>query len=278
MNASSRSLQQIEFTAFDLETTGLHPVSCRIVEIGAIRFRGDGTVLGEFEQLVDPGRPIPPSAIRIHGITDEAVAGQPSIRDVLPRFAEFIGGGPAILLAHNAAFDVGFLSVECRRVRYTPPEHKVIDTCGLARRRLKLANYKLDTLGRHYGLIEIEEHRALSDAVLLKDVFLRLIRERPAIRSEGRLLEHSPVLSFQDLGAILDDPPPGFEELWESIADERPVEMTYMGGSTPGATRAVTPLGVIQTRGQLYLTAVCHQSHCEKTFRLDRIAAYRKIS
>lgn len=125
---------------------------------------------------------------------------------------------------------------------------------------------------QHSGRIHI------ATVVLLKDVFLRLIRERPAIGSAEKLLADSPVLSFQDLGSILDDPPAGFEELWEAISDERPVEMTYMGGSTPGATRVVTPLGVIQTHGQLYLTAVCHQSHREKTFRLDRIAAYRRMS
>ena len=276
MNSPSDPWQQTEFVAFDLETTGLDPVTCRIVEIGAVRFRGDGVVLGQFEQLVDPRSPIPNSATQIHGISDDDVAGQPTIGEVLPRFVEFLGNRPAILMAHNAAFDVGFLSAESSRQRYQLPRHPVLDTCSFARRRLRLVNYKLGTLRRHYRLIHLENHRAIGDARVLMEVFLRLIRERPAVKSEEELRTCAPTLFFQDVTTTLAHPPDGFEELWEAIAEERPVVMIYMGGTTPGRPRVITPRGVIRLRGQLYLSALCHQSQCEKTFRLDRIAKYHK--
>jgi len=276
MSKATDNLSQAEFIAFDLETTGLHPVGAQIVEIGAVRFRGDGTVLDQFQQLVDPRCEIPARVAEIHGITDQMVVGQPRIDDVLPRFARFLGDAPVVLMAHNARIDVGFLSIGFSRLGHPSPVHPVIDTCALARRRLSLRNYKLDTIGRRLRLIDTEKHRALEDAALLKDVFVHLIGKRPAIRSTDELYGLSPGLSFELFSAVLDDPPVGYEELWEAISEQQPVEMQYLGGSTPGGTRIVTPLGVMQTRGAIYLSAFCHKSDCDKTFRLDCIASYRK--
>ncbi len=277
MSKATNSLSQADFIAFDLETTGLHPVGAQIVEIGAVRFRGDGTVLGQFQQIVDPRCDIPARVIKIHGITNQMVAGQPVIGDMLPRVIEFLGNTPVVMMAHSAGFDMGFLSVAFSRLGHASPSHPVIDTCALARRRMSLPNYKLETIGRYLRLIDTEKHRALEDALLLKDVFVHLIGKRPAISSTDELYQLSPGLSFELFAAVLDDPPAGYEELWEAISEQQPVAMEYMGGSTPGATRVVTPLGVMQMRGQIYLSAFCHNSDCDKTFRLDRIAAYRKV-
>lgn len=273
--SSQTLLEETEFVAFDLETTGLHPVASRIVEIGAVRFRGDGTVLDQFSQLVDPRCRIPADATTVHGVTDEMVAGQPVIAEVLPRFCEFIASPKSVLLAHNAGFDVGFLNVAFSRCGRACPEHEVFDTCRLARRRLSLPNYKLETLGRHLRLIECEEHRALGDSLLLKDVFLHLVRQAPAITYPTELSLLAPPLRFNSLASVLETPPAGYEDLWRAIAEQRLVEMQYEGGSSPGAIRRITPLGVTQMRGHVYLSALCHRSESEKTFRLDRIAAYR---
>ena len=105
-----RPLAEVEFVAFDLETTGLFPVVNRIVEFGAVRFRLDGRELGTWEQLVDPECPIPPGVTEIHGITDTMVRGQPTVARALPGFLDFLGRTEAILLAHNATFDLGFLN------------------------------------------------------------------------------------------------------------------------------------------------------------------------
>lgn len=100
--APDSPLSETEFVAFDLETTGVGPRSCQIVELGAVRFRLDGTEVGCIEQLVDPGCPIPPAVTRIHGITDAMVRGMPTIAAVLPRLLEFLGSSATLLLAHHA--------------------------------------------------------------------------------------------------------------------------------------------------------------------------------
>lgn len=277
MTFAARPIKQEEFIAFDLETTGLHPVFDRIIEIGAVRFRGDGAVLESFQQLIDPERAISAGAMAVNGITDQMVAGQPVIEEVLPGFVEFIGASPVVMMAHNAGFDMGFFSFAFSRLGWERPQHPVIDTLTLARQRIVLSNYRLETVGRHLCRIAYARHRALEDALLVKDIFLSLVGINPVLGSTAELFRVAPALEFDRYGAALKKPPAGFEALWEAIAVEQPVEIEYLGGSTPGAVRVVTPLGVTQSGGRTYLSAFCHQSSMQKTYRLDLIAAYRKL-
>src|SRR5664279_3363886 len=105
------ALREVTFVVVDLETTGGSPQSSAITEIGAVKTRG-GEVLGEFQTLVDPGGPIPPFIVALTGITDAMLIAAPRIEQVLPAFLEFLGD--AVLVAHNAPFDVGFLKAACR--------------------------------------------------------------------------------------------------------------------------------------------------------------------
>ncbi len=271
-----KRISEEEFIAFDLETTGLHPMFARIIEIGAVRFRGDGTVLDSFQQLVDPRCEISPGAMSINCISNEMVAGQPLIEEVLPEFARFIGAEPVVMTAYNAGFDMGFLAFAYSRLGMAKPEHPVIDTLALARYRLNLPSYKMEAVGRSLRLAEQAEHRALEDALLLKDIFLKLVGMPPKIENSGELLQIVPGLSFDGYEASLGRAPDGFETLWEAMIAEQAVEMLYLGGSNPGTNRVVTPLGVTRMGGVMYLSAFCHQSRVNKTFRLDRIASYHK--
>jgi len=275
MNLTGKSIICEEFIAFDLETTGLHPVMDRIIEFGAVRFRGDGAVLDSFQQLIDPRCAISAGATAVNGITNEMVAGQPTIEKVLPGFIDFIGNEPTVMMAHNAGFDMGFLSAALSRLGMESPLHPVVDTCALARRRLNLVNYRLETIGRHLRLINSAEHRALEDSLLLKDIFLHLIRLSPVISSIDELLRVTPVLRFRTFEEMAGQLPPGFEELWEAIVKDQDVVIEYLGGSTPGSARVVTPLGVTETGGRIYLAAFCHNSGMNKTFRLGRVVSYR---
>src|SRR5262245_45952976 len=105
-----------EYVAFDLETTGLLAEIDRVVEGGAVRFDVEGRELGRFGTLVDPGRAMSPAAQAIHGLGYAELAGAPAMRQVLPGFLEFLGD-PSVttLLAHNGAFDAGFLGRELGR-------------------------------------------------------------------------------------------------------------------------------------------------------------------
>src|SRR5262245_11712269 len=126
LRPSGSGLDEIPFVAFDTETTGLH-ASDRLVELGAVRFRG-GLIEGEFVAVVNPGVPIPQGATAVHGIRDEDVAGRPRAAEVLPSFLSFIEG--AALVGHNAPFDVRVLALELLRAGLRLPDNPVLDTCA----------------------------------------------------------------------------------------------------------------------------------------------------
>ncbi|WP_430869065.1 DEDD exonuclease domain-containing protein [Demequina aurantiaca] len=157
-------LSATTFVVVDLETTGGSPATSAITEIGAVKTRG-GEIVGEFQTLVDPGGPIPPFIVALTGITDVMVYAAPRIEAVLPAFLEFLGD--AVLVAHNARFDVGFLKAACRAHGYPWPGNEVVDTLTLARRattKEEAPNKKLATLARLFGSTVEPNHRALEDA------------------------------------------------------------------------------------------------------------------
>ena len=163
-------LLEVTFVVVDLETTGGSPTSCGITEIGAVKVRG-GEVIGEFQTLVNPGEPIPAFIAVLTGITDTMVAVAPRITTVLPAFLEFARG--AVLVAHNAPFDVGFLRTAAEQLDLTWPRFDVVDTARLARRTLtrdEAPNCKLGTLARLFRSTTEPNHRALEDARATVDV------------------------------------------------------------------------------------------------------------
>jgi DNA polymerase-3 subunit epsilon len=275
MESSDQPLSEVEFVAFDLETTGLFPVVCRIVEFGAVRFRLDGTELDRFEQLVDPECLIPSDATDIHGISDAMVCGAPKVAEVLPRFIEFLGGPDTITLAHNATFDLGFLGVALTKLGQPFPPHAVVDTLDLARTCLRGPySYRLEDVALYLRVAESEDHRALSDSLLLAAVLQRIVQRTRRLQTVAGLFELSPPLSFDAAGGPL-DPPPGYEDLALAIERERIIVMIYDGGTRGPVRRRVTPRALLETSGRCYLTAYCHADQIEKTYRLDRIREFR---
>jgi DNA polymerase-3 subunit epsilon len=157
-------LRDVTFVVVDLETTGGAAEDCGITEIGAVKVRG-GQVLGEFQTLVNPGAPIPPLVAVLTGITDRLVAGAPALAAVLPAFLEFARG--AVLVAHNAPYDTGFLRAACARHGLPWPDPVVLDTARLARHvvpRDEARNHKLATLAALFSSPVTPDHRALTDA------------------------------------------------------------------------------------------------------------------
>lgn len=153
---------QTRIVALDLETTGLSAARHRIVECAAVSWQ-NGKETGHFQVLVNPGCPMPPRVIRVHGITDAMVQDQPPLREVLPAFLDFCRAD--YVVAHNAPFDMRFLDAECARNGLMPFIGRVVDTCSLARQRLPgCPSYKLETLKAALGLGSGQAHRALEDA------------------------------------------------------------------------------------------------------------------
>ena len=204
-------LREVTFVVVDLETTGGSAQTEAITEIGAVKVRG-GQVLGEFATLVDPGRAIPPQITVLTGISDAMVVDAPRIGTVMPGFLEFIRG--CVLVAHNAAFDVGFLRAACVQLQMVWPAPAVVCTVRLARSVLSKAeapSVRLSALAPLLGSRVAPDHRALTDARATVDV-LHALFERlgtvgvhsltelrdaardvsPARRRKRHLAEHLP--------------------------------------------------------------------------------------
>lgn len=170
-----RSLRSITYVAFDTETTGLHPeAGDEIVALAAVRIVNGRILTGEsFDRIVDPKRPIPPESVRFHRITDRTVKDKPPIQVVLPQFRAFVGD--AVLIAHNAAFDLKFLKLkeaECG-VSFAMP---VLDTLLLsAFLHDYTGKHGLDVVANRFGIEVHGRHTALGDALVAAGVFLRMI-------------------------------------------------------------------------------------------------------
>lgn len=161
-----------EFVVFDIETTGLSPVTEAITEIGAVKIK-DGQVVDSFNKFVNPGKPIPKKIVELTGITDAMVEDAPPISVILPQFYEFIGD--ASLVAHNAGFDTSFIK---NAAKENGIEFKFcyIDTLELSRSLVNgVKNYKLDTLTKHFNVKLENHHRACDDAAATAQVFLKLL-------------------------------------------------------------------------------------------------------
>ena len=165
------------FTAFDIETTGLDPKRDRIAEFGALRFDRRG-IIARYTTLVDPGISMPAEAGRVNGITDDMLRGQPLISEALPDFLRFVKD--TVIIAHNAPFDCGFVNASLERLYdegsapFSALPNKTADTLLLARRLFPgKGRYNLQDLAFDLGIQAEAAHRALDDARLCMEVFLR---------------------------------------------------------------------------------------------------------
>jgi DNA polymerase III epsilon subunit family exonuclease len=168
-------LERLRYVVFDTETTGLHPShGDQVVALAAVAVAGGRIISSErIDTLIDPGRPIGRAALQVHGISDEQVRGQPSLTEVLPRLARMSEG--AVLVAHNAAFDLSFIRQREREcgLRF---DHPVLDTMLLsALVHPHQRSHSLDHLAERFGLRCEARHSALGDAELCAQALLKLI-------------------------------------------------------------------------------------------------------
>ena len=210
-----RPLGTLDFVVVDVETTGWSPDADGITEIGAVRLSG-GQVRAEFAALVNPGRLIPPDIVALTGITDAMVALASPVGAVLPGFLEFARG--AVLTAHNAPFDVGFLTAACAGIGRRWPAPPVLDTVTLARLLLtgdEVPNRKLATLAEFFGAADLPHHRALADARAAAAVLAALldrlsatgIRTLAQLSAAERAAAHRPAAHLS--AAAAEGPQPG---------------------------------------------------------------------
>ena len=170
----SRALSETEFVVFDIETTGPKMPPSRIMEIGAARVRA-GRIVAEFQTLVNPQTPIPPFIAGLTGIRDEMVADAPTFDEIAADWLLF--ADTAVLVAHNALFDVRFINHE---VAHVFPGRRMMNshlcTVALARQILPdLKSFRLGALAEHFSVPHRSRHRAGDDAHATARVFIRLL-------------------------------------------------------------------------------------------------------
>jgi len=179
--ASSPLVKETVFVAFDTETTGFSTRKDRLVEIGAVKFRGNGEVLAVTNWLINPQRPIPEYVTRnVHGISNKMVADAPVFEDVWPEFREFCD--QTVLLAHNASFDVGFLKAEMKRAKIPAPALPAGDTLPLFKKWFPRAlSHSLEKLTTYLELSGDTYHRAEADAFHIVNIFKVGMKRRSTI-------------------------------------------------------------------------------------------------
>ena len=163
-----------EMIVFDIETTGLSVVNCKITEIGAVKIAG-GRVLDTFNTFVNPEVPIPEEITKLTSITDEMVADAPKIEEALRAFLDFAGN--RLLIAHNANFDTSFIRAAARQCGYEF-KNPYMDTVVLSRfLNTDLKSHKLDVVAKYYGLGDFNHHRACDDAEMLAHIYFAMVEK-----------------------------------------------------------------------------------------------------
>ncbi|MBR1508287.1 MAG: PolC-type DNA polymerase III [Eubacterium sp.] len=163
-----------EYVVFDIETTGLSTRNCKIIEIGAVRVNTEGKEVGRFSEFINPEEPIPFEIEELTSISDAMVKDAPTVDVILPRFLDFCQG--AILVAHNASFDTGFIKEFSKRLglKY---DFVALDTMTLSHVYLPfLGRYTLDRLCKHFGVVNKHHHRACDDADVTAKIFIELLK------------------------------------------------------------------------------------------------------
>jgi DNA polymerase III epsilon subunit family exonuclease len=255
--------------AIDLETTGLSPLSDKIIEIACIKLDHQREIT-TFHTLINPARSIPEFTTSIHGITDDMIQSQPLFHEVKNEFCDFLGGYP--LVAHNAQFDVGFIVKECFSADAQLSNNKVYDSCKIARQAFRHTetapeNYKLSTLMNFFKL-EFAHHQALADAaasLIIVAKTLAMAQNKKPLQLEPHLMLHR--YSEKSLLPL----PEHLKGLDQVIQNKENTYIRYRGSSVGDKFRPIRPISLLPMPAGLTLYAECLMSRLYKSFSIKKI-------
>lgn len=176
-------LSGVPVVVFDFETTGLDTRNARIIEIGAIKYKGRREV-DRMSTLVDPGVTLPPEVESLCGISQDMLVGKPRLPEVLPAFHDFLRG--CLGVAHNAEFDCGMLAYESARLAITC-QYMVVCTLKMSRELMDVERRNLDALAEHLGLGFESRHRSIGDILVTAGVLWHMLDSHPRLSTVGHL-------------------------------------------------------------------------------------------
>ncbi|MBI1747926.1 MAG: WYL domain-containing protein [Acidobacteria bacterium] len=267
----SIDLNEITFCILDVETTGLNPaLGDRICEIALLKSR-NGHALDTYHTLVNPGRPISPSASAVNNISDAMVRNSPSFEDVAGDILSFMAD--TVLVGHNTQFDMSFLHAQLKALNLALPSYSVLDTLALARRHYKFASNSLGNVARAIGLEPENQHRALGDVLITKrifDCFLKDFRNRGFATLEALLQLQGGSVAYPRRHDVVIP-----QILEDALKNRRRLLVKYVSAAASVSQRLIDPIEVNTLGDNLYLIGYCHKARDRRTFRLDRIIEMR---
>jgi DNA polymerase III subunit epsilon len=268
MDDPNQPLSETAFALFDVETTGLNPAyGHRVCEVACLRVR-DGQEIAAFESLVDPERTISEGAFHVNHITPEMLVGAPHFKEIAALLLAVMEN--AVLVAHNASFDLGFLASELEIAGLPPPEGAIVDTLTLVRRLYHFASNSLPSVAATMGIETGPAHRAMGDVRTTRYVLERILYD---LQSRWGAATLGDLVAFQ--GGPIPYPNPYAVPLPPTIAEALDsggqVRVRYVNAFGQETDRIIRPLRVQEYHGYLYLVAHCYLKGEQRTFRLDRI-------
>ena len=255
-------LEHRSLAFLDVETTGLSPwFGDRICEIAILRCEGK-VILDTFNTLVNPERPLSPGAARVNGLTDLDLVDAPLFAGIARQVRLWLED--AIIVCHNAPFDLAFVSSELNRLGQSLPPLEVIDTLLLARDHFSFASNGLQAIAEALMIDRSEAHRALADTLTTREVlehFLGKLKHVPlneivSVYTSPRTAPSSP------------DLPPTIQE---ALASQKRIFIRYVDKKGDESERWITPKQILVLNDYIYVSAHCHLRDEERSFRLDRI-------
>ncbi|MGD0541932.1 MAG: exonuclease domain-containing protein [Tepidisphaeraceae bacterium] len=265
-------LSSVPIAGIDVETTGASAeYGHRIIEVGIVRYE-NGRKIAEYQQLIDPRRPISPGVTALTGITQAMCDGQPTFSRQFSAMMSLLAG--AAILGHNIPFDLSFLTREFRAaghdIHQVLANTQVLDTVRIARRRFGRGGNGLTSLSRRLGHEPAAAHRALPDAQTTAIVFDLLLAPIggwgiclcDVLKDQGGPMSIAPASARESLLPL---------ELQDALEHHRPVMMEYLDANQMRTRRIVDPIELRRVSGELVLIAHCHLRNDRRNFKLERI-------
>ena len=258
-------LSNARFAFLDIETTGLSPwFGDRICQIAVVLTEGK-RIKSTVDLLINPERTLSPAAAHINGLDESKLASAPRFEEITEQLESLLED--AVIVCHNAQFDIQFLDNEYRKLGRSVEYPNLIDTLVLAREYFDFPSYGLHQLVNDFHVSNNQQtSRAQADALTAKNVFFTMM---DALKANGKPLD--------DYIGIYNSPAWPAEgiylptELSEAINSGKRLFIKYMDKDGETSQRWISPTEVVGLADYIYLQAYCHTREAERTFRLDRI-------